>query len=77
MYNLNLNRALTVGMDSMDLQLPTPEGFPAFPYNPPYGIQTDLMRHLYKSIEQKKVTIVESPTGTVSAGLGRRKWTMT
>ncbi len=39
----------------MDLQLPTPESFPAFPYNPPYEIQTDLMRHLYESIEQKKV----------------------
>ncbi|KJA17484.1 hypothetical protein HYPSUDRAFT_146538 [Hypholoma sublateritium FD-334 SS-4] len=48
----------------MDLQLPIPESFPAFPYSPPYGIQTDLMRHLYESIEQKKVTIVESPTGT-------------
>lgn len=54
----------------MDLQLPTPESFPEFPYSPPYEIQTDLMRHLYESIEQKKVTIVESPTGTVSTGLG-------
>jgi len=50
----------------MDLHLPTPEDFPAFPYNPPYDIQTSLMRHLYESIEEKKVTIVESPTGTVS-----------
>ena len=50
----------------MDLQLPTPSCFPAFPYDAPYNIQLDLMRHLYTSIEQRKVTIVESPTGTVS-----------
>lgn len=46
------------------LELPTPLEFPAFPFNPPYEIQVELMRHLYASIEQKKVTIVESPTGT-------------
>ena len=51
---------------NMDLQLPTPSCFPAFPYDAPYDIQLDLMRHLYTSIEQRKVTIVESPTGTVS-----------
>lgn len=50
----------------MDLQLPTPSCFPAFPYGAPYDIQLDLMRHLYTSIEQRKVTIIESPTGTVS-----------
>lgn len=50
----------------MDLQLPTPSCFSAFPYDAPYDIQIDLMRHLYTSIEQRKVTIVESPTGTVS-----------
>ncbi|KAJ7729680.1 helicase C-terminal domain-containing protein [Mycena maculata] len=49
---------------AIDLNLPTPSEFPAFPYSPPYPIQVDLMRHLYTSIEQKKVTIVESPTGT-------------
>ncbi|EIW81280.1 DNA repair helicase [Coniophora puteana RWD-64-598 SS2] len=48
----------------MDLALPTPDTFPAFPYDPPYSIQTDLMRHVYASIEGRKVTIVESPTGT-------------
>lgn len=47
------------------MSLSTPDEFPAFPYQPPYEIQTDLMRHLYASIEQKQVTIVESPTGTV------------
>ncbi|KAM6494135.1 Helicase C-terminal domain containing protein [Amanita muscaria] len=48
----------------MALNLPTPDSFPAFPYDPPYQIQVDLMRHLYTAIEEKKVTIVESPTGT-------------
>ena len=50
----------------MDLHLPTPDKFPAFPYDPPYDIQVALMRHLYQSIEDKKVAIVESPTGTVN-----------
>ncbi|KAJ7857745.1 helicase C-terminal domain-containing protein [Mycena leptocephala] len=50
--------------EDISLSLPTPSEFPAFPYSPPYPIQVDLMRHLYTSIEQKKVTIVESPTGT-------------
>ncbi|KAJ7366620.1 helicase C-terminal domain-containing protein [Mycena albidolilacea] len=50
--------------EEISLSLPTPTQFPAFPYSPPYPIQVDLMRHLYTSIEQKKVTIVESPTGT-------------
>jgi len=48
----------------MDLHLPTPSEFTAFPYKP-YDIQTSLMRYLYESIEQKKVAIIESPTGTV------------
>ncbi|KAH7885110.1 helicase C-terminal domain-containing protein [Phlebopus sp. FC_14] len=51
-------------MTHNDLALPTPEQFPAFPYDPPYSIQTDLMKHVYTSIENKHVTIVESPTGT-------------
>ncbi|KAJ7134385.1 helicase C-terminal domain-containing protein [Mycena epipterygia] len=51
-------------MAEISLNLPTPSEFPAFPYSPPYPIQVDLMRHLYASIEQKKVAIVESPTGT-------------
>ena len=51
---------------ALDLELSTPEEFPAFPFDPPYEIQVELMRHLYSSIEQKKVTVVESPTGTVS-----------
>ncbi|TFY70336.1 hypothetical protein EVG20_g2668 [Dentipellis fragilis] len=48
----------------MSLVLPTPEAFSSFPYDTPYNIQTDLMRHLYSAIELHKVAIIESPTGT-------------
>ncbi|KAJ3758309.1 helicase C-terminal domain-containing protein [Lentinula raphanica] len=52
-------------MSSSDtLILPTPDTFPAFPYALPYTIQTELMRHLYEAIEHRKVTVIESPTGT-------------
>ncbi|KAF8133448.1 DNA repair helicase [Boletus edulis] len=51
-------------MSHKDLVLPTPERFPAFPYDPPYSIQTDLMKHVYSSVESRHVTIIESPTGT-------------
>lgn len=51
-------------MDNDDLVLSTPSNFPAFPYDPPYSIQIDLMSHVYTSIEKRQVTIVESPTGT-------------
>ncbi|KAH9833515.1 DNA repair helicase [Rhodofomes roseus] len=47
----------------MALKLNTPTSFPAFPFEP-YGIQLDLMQHLYSAIEDRKVTIIESPTGT-------------
>ncbi|KAI0710304.1 DNA repair helicase [Cerioporus squamosus] len=47
----------------MSLRLPTPADFPAFPFTP-YGIQLDLMRQIYSSIEDRKVAIMESPTGT-------------
>ena len=50
----------------MSLTLTPPEVFSAFPYSSPYPIQAELMQHLYKSIEHRKVSIVESPTGTVS-----------
>ena len=49
------------------LSLPTPNSFPAFPFNPPYSIQVELMRHLYSAIEHRQVSIAESPTGTVSS----------
>ena len=38
--------------------------FPAFPFNPPYGIQTELMRALYATLEGGGVGVFESPTGT-------------
>ncbi|KAL3068472.1 hypothetical protein niasHT_030763 [Heterodera trifolii] len=37
-----------------------PFGFPF----PPYGIQLRLMRTMYDAIEQRRVAILESPTGT-------------
>ncbi len=48
----------------MSLTLSTPDTFSAFPFLP-YDIQLQLMQHLYSAIESGKVTIVESPTGTV------------
>ncbi|PIL32767.1 hypothetical protein GSI_04884 [Ganoderma sinense ZZ0214-1] len=47
----------------MSLKLPTPDNFVAFPFKP-YDIQLDLMRHVFSAIEDKKVAIMESPTGT-------------
>ncbi|KAF8579814.1 DNA repair helicase [Ramaria rubella] len=49
---------------SDSLTLPIPDAFPSFPYSPPYPIQVELMKHVYDTIEQQKVAIVESPTGT-------------
>lgn len=37
-----------------------------FPYASPYQIQIDFMKNLFTTIEQKKLGIFESPTGTVS-----------
>ncbi|KAG8957316.1 ATP-dependent DNA helicase chl1 [Tulasnella sp. 419] len=57
-----------MGTQEMDqdefVSLSTPLSFPAFPYDLPYAIQLDLMKHIYDAIEARKVTIVESPTGT-------------
>ncbi|KAF8488344.1 helicase C-terminal domain-containing protein [Gautieria morchelliformis] len=52
-------------ISSLALTLPMPSSFP-FPYDPPYPIQTALMRHVYAAIEARevKVAVVESPTGT-------------
>ncbi|KAI9509200.1 DNA repair helicase [Russula earlei] len=46
------------------LTLPTPDSFPVFPFDPPYSIQVELMRHIYSAIEHRQVSIAESPTGT-------------
>ncbi|KAH7336846.1 DNA repair helicase [Rhizoctonia solani] len=45
------------------LHLPTPEKFPAFPFQP-YDIQLELMKSLYTALEDRKVAVLESPTGT-------------
>ncbi|CED84966.1 chl1 helicase [Phaffia rhodozyma] len=55
--------APTVEPKELQLALPPPESF-SFPYATPYGIQSDLMHHVYKAIEGKSVAIVQSPTGT-------------
>ena len=44
-----------------------PADFP-FPFKP-YSIQTDFMRSLYSTLEEGKVGLFESPTGTVSINL--------
>lgn len=45
-------------------ELKVPENFD-FPYTP-YQIQNDFMSTLYNALENKKLGIFESPTGTVS-----------
>jgi len=44
-------------------KLLAPEEFP-FPFKP-YGIQQDFMRELYGALEEGKIGLFESPTGTV------------
>ncbi|KAI1317101.1 DEAD H (Asp-Glu-Ala-Asp His) box helicase 11 [Mortierella claussenii] len=54
-----------VGEDEeQERPLPVPNSFPAFPYAAPYAIQTDFMQQLFTCIDQRKVGIFESPTGT-------------
>lgn len=48
------------------VKLDVPEQFHSFPYEKPYSIQIDFMKHIYSAIENRKVAIVESPTGTVT-----------
>lgn len=48
----------------MESTLIPPEKF-EFPFIP-YKIQHDFMTELYKALENKKMGIFESPTGTVS-----------
>ena len=46
-------------------KLSPPEEFP-FPFSA-YGIQKDFMRELYGTLEDGKIGLFESPTGTVMA----------
>lgn len=56
------------------LPLPEPESF-SFPYATPYPIQTELMYLVYRAIEDEKIAIVQSPTGTVSTlARSRARW---
>ncbi|KEP48902.1 DNA repair helicase [Rhizoctonia solani 123E] len=48
---------------SNPLHLPTPDSFPAFPFEP-YDVQLELMKSLYAALEDRKVAVLESPTGT-------------
>ncbi|KAF9352346.1 DEAD H (Asp-Glu-Ala-Asp His) box helicase 11 [Mortierella sp. AD094] len=47
-----------------EVPLSTPNSFPAFPYATPYAIQVEFMQQLFECIDQRKVGIFESPTGT-------------
>ncbi|KAG0371448.1 DEAD H (Asp-Glu-Ala-Asp His) box helicase 11 [Mortierella sp. AD032] len=60
-------------------RLATPTSFPAFPYPTPYTIQTQFMQQLFECIDQRKVGIFESPTGTgksLSMICGAVSWLM-
>ena len=45
-------------------ELDVPSEFP-FPFTP-YDIQVEFMKNVYRTLEQGKIGILESPTGTVS-----------
>jgi len=53
-------------------KLESPSSFP-FPFTP-YGIQHDFMTKLYSALENKKLGIFESPTGTVSDNIKRERY---
>jgi chromosome transmission fidelity protein 1 len=48
--------------DKIHPKMDPPENF-GFPF-PPYSIQTDFMRQLFKVLENGQLGIFESPTGT-------------
>ncbi|KAF9203423.1 ATP-dependent DNA helicase chl1 [Haplosporangium sp. Z 27] len=63
----------------IEAPLTTPTSFPAFPYGTPYTIQTEFMQQLFECIDQRKVGIFESPTGTgksLSMICGAVSWLM-
>lgn len=56
---------MSVGNHIVSEKLVPPEEFP-FPFKP-YGIQQEFMRELYTTLEDGKIGVFESPTGTVLA----------
>lgn len=54
----------SIKSDIIEEKLEPPSSF-LFPFTP-YGIQHDFMTKLYLALENKKLGIFESPTGTVS-----------
>ncbi|KAG0203919.1 DEAD H (Asp-Glu-Ala-Asp His) box helicase 11 [Mortierella sp. NVP41] len=58
------NKEKTTQDDDQPPPLATPSSFPAFPYPTPYAIQTKFMQQLFECIDQRKIGIFESPTGT-------------
>ena len=45
------------GVPHDELTLATPTRFDAFPYEKPYDIQLQLMRHLYEAIESRSLAM--------------------
>ena len=56
-------RLSVVGLMQYSEKLLPPNEFP-FPFKP-YTIQQDFMRELYTALEDGKIGLFESPTGTV------------
>lgn len=55
---------MTANMEETSLQPPKDFEDFKFPFTP-YPIQVDFMRALFTALEEKKIGIFESPTGTV------------
>jgi hypothetical protein len=60
-----VDSSVPVTLESLafETELVSPEDF-SFPFEP-YGIQKDFMKALFTAMEQRKLGIFESPTGTV------------
>jgi chromosome transmission fidelity protein 1 len=73
------NSLLSSNNDQPPERLATPTSFPAFPYPTPYAIQTQFMQQLFECVDQRRVGIFESPTGTgksLSMICGAVSWLM-